>query len=89
MNLIISTVMQSVPFQKFKPYAKVFRKCIVCSKETQSTIWEKDKYFKAKKCKVCSTVYLSPVLTDKGLNIYYSQNSLRRSKNKKKKLFKR
>ena len=76
--------MQSVPFQKYKSFAKVNRKCIVCLKNTQSTIWASDKYFKALKCKTCSTVYLNPVLTDKGLNSYYSQNSIRRSKNKNK-----
>ena len=43
-----------------------------------------DKYFKALKCKTCSTVYLNPVPTDKGLNSYYLKNSIRRSKNKNK-----
>lgn len=69
--------MQSVPFQKYKSFAKVNRKCIFCLKNTQSTIWASDKYFKALKCKTCFTVYFNPVLTDKGLNSYYSQNSIK------------
>ena len=76
--------MQSVPYQKYKSYAIIERNCIVCSKKTQSTIWAVDKFFKAIRCKFCDTVYLNPVLTNEGLNKYYSTNSIRRSKDKAK-----
>ena len=36
--------MQSVPFQKYKSFAKVNRNHIVCLKKTQSTIWTSDPY---------------------------------------------
>ena len=74
-------------FEEFKQYLGPARPCLICNDDpeaTKRTLWARDEYFKAVKCKKCGLVTVDPSLTPEGLNTYYENNIQRRFDDDKK-----
>lgn len=73
--------------EEFKKFLEPVRPCLICGQDEEGNrreIWARDGMFTARLCRTCDLVTVDPVLTDKGMEIYYRDNIKVRASKKQK-----